>query len=265
MILVHGVGQGPSDWALNVANNVLKGAERSVLVVDWSQTGEESFLDFDYAQALANALLVGRQIAVVIKNFVLRKNLLTLKNVKTAHIHFVGFAEGAQMAVSFADHLYELTGMTIYRMTALNPTSPFFETFNQSISQKTAKYVDVVHTSAGLSAPGFYNHIRIGQLGIMRPLGHLDVYFNGGTTQPGCNAINDLLCSHRRAFEYLLFATDPRTPCVFNMYNCTGTAQLGSMCGKRILADIYSLEYSLLREPRGIRMVKVSHRPPFCE
>lgn len=88
-----------------------------VLVVDWSQGGEESFLDFDYSQALANAMLVGRQIAAVIKHFLTRKRLLTMVNLSIYQIHFVGFSEGAQLASSFVDYLFELTGKKIYRLT----------------------------------------------------------------------------------------------------------------------------------------------------
>lgn len=40
--------------------------------------------------------------------------------------------------------------------------------------------------------------------GIREPIGHIDVYFNGGQIQPTCSESNDDFgkCSHSKAFQY---------------------------------------------------------------
>ena len=60
----------------------------------------------------------------------------------------------------------------------MDPAGPFFTIVRSDyrLDASDARYVDVVHTNAGL-----------GQLGTNRRAGHTDFYPNGGTSQPGCN------------------------------------------------------------------------------
>lgn len=64
-------------------------------------------------------------------------------------------------------------------LLALDAASPLFEFYDVGLNVSDAVFVDALHTSAGDS-------ILSGKLGVVRPIGHVDFYLNGGTYQPGC-------------------------------------------------------------------------------
>lgn len=69
----------------------------------------------------------------------------------------------------------------------LDPAGPTFEhADNQdTLSPDDAQFVDVLHTNTRGSPDR--------SIGIKRPLGHVDIYPNGGTFQPGCDIQNTLM------------------------------------------------------------------------
>nr|XP_042095527.1 endothelial lipase isoform X2 [Ovis aries] len=116
------------------------------------------------------------------------------------NVHLIGYSLGAHVA-GYAGNFVK---GTVGRITGLDPAGPLFEgaDIHKRLSPDDADFVDVLHTytrSFGLS------------IGIQMPVGHIDIYPNGGDFQPGCG-LNDVLgsiaygtiaevlkCEHERA------------------------------------------------------------------
>lgn len=69
----------------------------------------------------------------------------------------------------------------------LDPAGPSFEhaDIQDTLSRDDAQFVDVLHTNTR-GSPGR-------SIGIQKSVGHIDIYPNGGTFQPGCDIQNTLL------------------------------------------------------------------------
>lgn len=74
-------------------------------------------------------------------------------------------------------------------ITALNPAQFLENNPILALVKTDSNYTEVIHT-------------EITKLGIVKDVGHVDFYPNGGVDQPGCK--DDDECSHKRAWE--LFA-----------------------------------------------------------
>lgn len=60
-----------------------------------------------------------------------------------------------------------------------------------SLTKDDAHYVMVIHTNGD-------------EMAIFHPIGHVDIYLNGGKSQPNCDRLNrdGGVCSHNYAYEY---------------------------------------------------------------
>lgn len=69
----------------------------------------------------------------------------------------------------------------------MDPAGPTFEYADaqSTLSPDDALFVDVLHTNTRGSPDR--------SIGIQRPVGHIDIYPNGGTFQPGCDLQNTML------------------------------------------------------------------------
>ncbi|XP_008333524.1 lipoprotein lipase [Cynoglossus semilaevis] len=170
----------------------------NVIVVDWLSSAQNH-----YVIAAQKTKAVGREIARFI-DWIEETTHLPLEN-----IHLIGYSLGAHVAGFAGSHATNKVG----RITGLDPAGPDFEGEHEHkrLSPDDAYFVDVLHTftrgSLGLS------------IGIQQPVGHVDIYPNGGSFQPGCNlrgalekianfglfAITDAVkCEHERSVHLFI-------------------------------------------------------------
>ncbi|KAG1667072.1 Pancreatic triacylglycerol lipase [Nymphon striatum] len=163
--IIHGYGgNGGNEWVLNMTKELLVYADFNVIVVNWDKGARSP-----YSQAAANTRVVGAWLAVFI-NF-----LENGVGVKEGNCHVIGHSLGAHVSGYCGERLKSLG-----RISGLDPAYPMFEGMDKRVTLDStdANFVDVIHTN-GHSTP-------ITGFGVNTPLGHLDLYPNGGMSQPGC-------------------------------------------------------------------------------
>merc|ERR1719411_732157 len=89
---------------------------------------------------------------------------------------------------SLGSHVCGFTGKTkqLDVIIGIDPAGPQFENHRKEhrLDKGDADFVEVRHTD-------------IGGFGIVKPIGDVDIYFNGGRTQPRCDHWNNEIgCSH---------------------------------------------------------------------
>lgn len=151
------------------------------MLLDWTKGAGTS-----YQAAVANTELVGRQLALVL--------LEAVKfGTKLNDVHIIGFSLGAHVA-GCASEVLKSKKLLLGRITGLDPASPFFRHHvlrerSRKLDVSDARLVDVIHTDGSeIFTDGF---------GLLKPIGHIDFFPNGGREQPGCSDLkNSIVYSH---------------------------------------------------------------------
>ncbi|RZC34310.1 inactive pancreatic lipase-related protein 1, partial [Asbolus verrucosus] len=281
-LISHGYIEGGGiAWIVEMANELLKLEDCSVIVVDW-QGGSSP----PYTQAVANIRLVGAMTAHLLYD--LSKHT---GEKKLDHVHCIGHSLGAHMSGYVGYTLKTQFNLTLGRITGLDPAEPHFAKAKPPVrlDRSAAKYVDIVHTDAS-------QFIR-GGLGMSERIGHVDYYPNGGTDQPGCGKsvvqyISDeegsffrgirkyLGCNHVRSYEFFIESINPKNKCSFLTVPCSSYEdfQKGKCfdCGQNNQKCIHFgyhgyKDYKWLVEHRIItpntnlvQFFKTGERKPFC-
>ncbi|CAG7837711.1 unnamed protein product [Allacma fusca] len=218
VVIVHGwTDNSTTPWVVKTKNAILDKEDSNVLVVDWYPGAS-----LNYLKSVDNARLVGAQIAALLQ-FIIGKTSTT-----PAKIHIIGHSLGAHIAGYVGKRIDNIA-----RITALDPTQPYFEGTDALVrlDVSDAVFIQTIHSN-GKSAS------RLDGFGLTTPIGNVDIYPNGGEVQPGCKdqisklkgSLNDLLkydfdgqfseyaCSHSRAPEY--YAESLLSECPFVAYRC---------------------------------------------
>ncbi|XP_077078272.1 lipoprotein lipase [Siphateles boraxobius] len=169
----------------------------NVIVVDWLDRANEH-----YPRSAENTRLVGADVAKFV-------NWLEELEYPLEKVHLLGYSLGAHVAGVAGN----LTNNKVNRITGLDPAGPSFENAEslRRLSPDDASFVDVLHTNTR-GSPDL-------SIGIQRPVGHVDIYPNGGTFQPGCtiqhtmkliatygiyNMDQIVKCSHERSIHLFI-------------------------------------------------------------
>lgn len=212
-VLVHGFGSSCHYvWVYEMRSALMSVDDFNIVCVDW----ENGATLPNYVKASANARLVGKQLAMLLKGLE-EKVGLSRKN-----MHLIGFSLGAHVAGFAGSEMKNIS-----RITGLDPAGPLFETQvpDARLDSSDAKFVDVIHSNG--------ENLFLGGLGSWQPMGHVDFYPNGGRMQKGCSnlfvgAVTDFiwagdtegrsLCNHRRAYKFFVDSVSPR--CHFPAFPC---------------------------------------------
>lgn len=91
-------------------------------------------------------------------------------------IHLIGHSLGAHIA----GHIGKNLNGKIGHITGLDPAGPSYEGIesNNRLWYTDAQFVESIHT----------DYSPVLSFGMKEPCSHVDIYPNGGETQPGCNS-----------------------------------------------------------------------------
>lgn len=249
-LIVHGfLENGKVSWIQDIKDAFLDEEDCNVIIIDWSGGAQQ----LSYIKASGNTALVGREASLLVQRLIdAHRNTLS-----TDQVHIVGFSLGGQIAGFFGRHFKNSTGQLIPRITALDPAGPLFDNTTVCLSESDARYVDAIHTSGG-------KQLVVGELGIDRPVGHVDFYPNGGKKQPGCKPL-DLPCDHFRATAYFLESLRNKR-CRFLSILCGGgfRALEQNKCqqgGKRGLMGYFSHT----APGRGVQFLTTNDKSEYCK
>lgn len=117
----------------------------------------------------------------------------------------------------------------------LDPAGPSFENADNqyTLSRDDAQFVDVLHTNTR-GSPGR-------SIGIQRPVGHIDIYPNGGTFQPGCDIQNTLMgiaLEGIKGFQSMYCAALLDMTIVFGLNFCM---IINLLCKCSVILEVWSL------------------------
>ncbi|CAG9858889.1 unnamed protein product [Phyllotreta striolata] len=190
VIFIHGFSEGsPGHSGRTILNAYFSRPEaRNLILLDWSELATFPW----YQNAVVNVKHVSQRLRTFIEIF------HDSGEIPIDNLHVIGFSLGCHVA-GLAGKLLR-SDLKIPRITGLDPALPEYSLGDRSkrLSYEDAKYVDIIHTDAGI-------------FGFPIAIGHADFFPNGGRAlQPGCQPsylvrqrIVDqvLACSHVRAWQ----------------------------------------------------------------
>ncbi|XP_012135888.1 pancreatic triacylglycerol lipase isoform X2 [Megachile rotundata] len=267
-VIIHGYkGSGSDVGTILIVQALLDMEDTNVLVLDWTRGAATT-----YSAAVANTELVGRQLGLILLDAIGLGSL-------PKNIHVIGFSLGAHVA-GCASEVLKKRNILLGRITGLDPASPFFRNHlfrekSRKLDATDAQLVDVIHTDGSEDfADGF---------GLLKPLGHIDFFPNGGREQPGCSDVKnsvvvshlneemltkELACSHLRAWMFFFESVRMgNESCKFNAWPCPQgrNSYMSGICFP-MESTLWSQEmgYRANFGPLGIYYLPTREEQPFC-
>ncbi|XP_045514449.1 pancreatic triacylglycerol lipase-like isoform X1 [Pieris brassicae] len=213
--ITHGfLDGGHKIWIQNIADALLNlegNDAATVTIVDWRRGSQPP-----YGQAVANIRLVGVMTSHLIYTYYKELGLSNLNN-----FHFIGHSLGSHLAGYCGHSLQKKYNLKLGRITGLDPAAPYFSNTVTLVrlDRSDAEYVDIIHSNA---MPLYFSGF-----GISEPIGHVDFFPNGGSTQPGCkndgsanqgggdmyqSVVKYVACNHERSYDFFFESIAPSCP-----------------------------------------------------
>ncbi|CAG7720552.1 unnamed protein product [Allacma fusca] len=219
VFLIHGFTDShTSPWMQKAKDGLLEKEDVNLIAVDWAPGAKSPYLS-----ATANARLVGSQLNYMIR-YLEAKTTLNARDVQ-----IVAHSMGAHVAGYAGDRLDGRLGV----ITALDPMEPYFGDTEPIVrlDSSDAQFVEVIHTNGETG-------LKFG-LGMQKSMGHVDIYPNGGKSQPGCKdtlgnivssivkfitldfdgALSTWACSHARVVDF--YVESISSSCPFVSHSCS--------------------------------------------
>lgn len=168
IVLIHGWISGSFGYGFpKLIEAYLQRYDANIIMVDWSEYAWKFY-------PVSVCLLP--KVAHIVGNFLC--SLSRQQRIRLSSMHLVGHSLGGQMSGLIGQHTQEYCGVSIGRITALDPAGPLFQGRDQDerLDKSDALFVDVMHT----------NQLELGYYG---DCGDADFYVNCGILQPGCEDI----------------------------------------------------------------------------
>jgi len=180
VFVVHGYQSGYAfieDFQKAYKNDILK--TMNLIGIDWSK-GAGTLL---YNVAVGRVPLVGNTVGEFIMSAI-NSNIIQ----RPDQVHVVGHSLGAHIA-GFVGKYMAKKGRKLQHITALDPAGPLIGSYscpNDRLCNTDANFVEAIHTNGGT-------------LGMFEEIRPLDMYLNGGRSQPDCWLPT---CSHSYSHEW---------------------------------------------------------------
>ncbi|KAG5898203.1 hypothetical protein JTB14_005583 [Gonioctena quinquepunctata] len=236
--VTHGwLSSGEGDMCRITKESYMHYADFNVIVMDWSPISGYGF----YAIPMRATHEIANYYAELL-NY-----LIDEIGINPQDIHLIGHSLGAHIS-GFAGR--KVVNGKIGRITALDPALPGFNlkfVEGRRIRLTDAEFVDVIHTCGGY-------------LGYKNPIGHIDIYPNGGVPpQPGCSILTIMeACSHARSWK--LFQSS-----IYSKKDLMATkcSSLVSLEQKKCEGEAIPIGEKTPRHARGIYYMKTTAKAPF--
>uniref|UniRef100_A0A8D0F0L4 Lipase domain-containing protein n=1 Tax=Strix occidentalis caurina TaxID=311401 RepID=A0A8D0F0L4_STROC len=168
--------------------------DANMVMVDWLLLARQLYIN-----AVNNTQIVRKNIVRLLDWLQESFHLSEQCELRSWNVHLIGYSLGTHVAGFAGNHVHG----TIGRITGLDPAGLMFEGVDPSkcLSPDDANFVDVLHT---------YTRETLGvSIGIQMPVGHVDIYPNGGDFQPGCG-LSDVLgaTAYGSKFSLLILSLD---------------------------------------------------------
>ncbi|KAJ8710523.1 hypothetical protein PYW08_009038 [Mythimna loreyi] len=213
----------------------------NVIIVD-----NQRFATVHYHLATRLMRPVGKHVAEVLVQ-------LTQYGLDPSKLELLGFSLGCHTAGFIAKHFHTMTGRNISTIAALEPSGPCFRNLGPKdrLDASDADFVQVIHTN-------------IDGYGMAAPMGHVDIYVNGGEYQPSDISIYPCTttCSHFRVLPLWISAL--KNPRKFIGLKCKDIQQArDSACYSNLPIDTVVMGLGIDKRKRGIFYLATTMEYPF--